>query len=89
MFVISLHLGIDCSPTAKLKSLQCCDAEKCGENEGDCGNDDHCISGLKCGTDNCPIGFPSYYDCCYKPLALGNFLFQFLMFITISKENSY
>ena len=39
---------------------------KCGENEGDCDYDSHCKAGLKCGSDNCPSGFPSYYDCCYK-----------------------
>ena len=44
----------------------CGEAIKCGENEGDCDNDSHCKAGLKCGTDNCPSNFPSYYDCCYK-----------------------
>ena len=39
---------------------------KCGENEGDCDYDSHCKAGLKCGSDNCPSGFPSYYDCCYR-----------------------
>ena len=50
-------------------SKSCCNTkpEKCGENEGDCDNDSHCKSGLSCGDDNCPSGFPPGYDCCYLP----------------------
>ena len=82
MLVIFLHLGIDCTATAPLKSIECCDkkSNKCGENEGDCDTDNDCKAGLKCGTKNaknCPSGFPSYYYCCYKPLALGNLFLLF------------
>ena len=47
----------------------CCSAShKCGENQGDCDNDSDCKHGLKCGTDNCPSGFPNKsFDCCYNP----------------------
>ena len=46
----------------------CSSSNKCDENQGDCDNDSDCKSGLKCGTDNCPAGFPDKsYDCCYKP----------------------
>ena len=73
MLVISLHIGIDCTATAPLKSYDCCNEETkiCGENEGDCDSDNDCHAGLKCGHNNCPSTFPSQYDCCYKPLALG------------------
>ena len=46
----------------------CSSSNKCDENQGDCDNDSDCKSGLKCGTDNCPAGFPDKtYDCCYNP----------------------
>ena len=61
----------DCTASTP-KDPSCCNkkTEKCGENEGDCDNDSHCKAGLKCGTDNCPSGFPSLYDCCYKPSSI-------------------
>ena len=46
--------------------------EKCGENEGDCDKDSHCKSGLKCGNNNCPSGFPSSFDCCYNPVVISS-----------------
>ena len=57
-----------CTASAAQKDSSCCNnkAEKCGENEGGCDNDSHCKTGLKCGANNCPSGFPSNYDCCYK-----------------------
>ena len=62
----------------------CCSAShKCGENQGDCDNDSHCKSGLKCGKDNCPAGFPSaFYDCCYNPKEPGKnaLLYQIVYF---------
>ena len=46
----------------------CSSSNKCDENQGDCDKDSDCKSGLKCGTDNCPTGFPDKsYDCCYNP----------------------
>ena len=41
---------------------------QCGDNEGDCDNDNQCKEGLKCGSDNCDIslGFASTVDCCYS-----------------------
>ena len=64
--------GEECTASAP-KDKSCCNkkAEKCGENEGDCDKDSHCKAGLKCGTDNCPSGFPSDYDCCYKASPSG------------------
>merc|ERR1719433_1837532 len=64
--------GEECTASAP-KDKSCCNkkAEKCGENEGDCDKDSHCKSGLKCGNDNCPSGFPSNYDCCYNPSPSG------------------
>ena len=55
--------------SAENTNWSCCStSHKCDENQGDCDNDSHCKSGLKCGTDNCPLGFPNKaYDCCYKP----------------------
>ena len=53
----------------------CCTKESpCGEKHGDCDVDEHCMEGLKCGTDNCRsmysnISFPNIdiqMDCCYK-----------------------
>ena len=46
----------------------CTSSSPCKEDEGDCDSDSDCESGLVCGTDNCPSGFPSSaYDCCEKP----------------------
>ena len=49
--------------------LCCTSSNQCGAKEGDCDTDDECISGLKCGQDNCDtaLGFPANYDCCYDP----------------------
>jgi len=45
----------------------CCDNQLCGENEGDCDNDDQCAGNLKCGKDNCVgEGFDGTDDCCYE-----------------------
>ena len=46
----------------------------CEENEGDCGNDNDCQTGLTCGTDNCPasLGFDSSIDCCNNHSSLKN-----------------
>ena len=65
-------LAVDCTASAP-KDWSCCNkkSEKCGEKEGDCDKDSHCKSGLKCGTDNCPSGFPSIYDCCYNASESG------------------
>jgi hypothetical protein len=50
--------------------------------EGDCDNDDHCASGLKCcqrnsASDSCTglklTGMPSNYDFCYEPMLSGPF----------------
>ena len=62
-------LVLDCTTVAPNDDKSCCNnkAEKCGENEGNCDKDSHCKPGLKCGMGNCPNGFPSDYDCCYKP----------------------
>ena len=58
-----------CSISAP-KSKFCCqdkpDSQKCGENEGGCFADWNCKSGLMCGYE-CPEGFPSDFQCCYKP----------------------
>ena len=44
----------------------CTSSNPCGEDEGDCNNDDECKIGHKCGTDNCrsTLGYESFYDCC-------------------------
>lgn len=38
---------------------------------GDCDGDGDCLSGLKCGKDNCPnevtSSFDATDDCCYDP----------------------
>ena len=38
----------------------------CDVGEGDCDHDYHCAKGLKCGSNNCGIGFAPWADCCYK-----------------------
>ena len=47
----------------------CCSSKLfgCYENEGGCMEDYDCAYGLNCGKNNCPEGFPSDYNCCYKP----------------------
>ena len=69
VYLLSLEAGC----TALATDWSCCDNKPggCGENEGDCDNDSHCKAGLKCGTDNCPSGFPSIYDCCYNASGSG------------------
>ena len=55
--------------TAENTNWSCCSvSQKCDEFQGDCDKDSECKSGLKCGTNNCPTGFPSSYDCCFKPM---------------------
>ena len=57
------------APNAPNSLSSCCEKkiDKCGENEGECHNDDDCKAGLKCGQSNCPPGFPSAgSDCCYE-----------------------
>ena len=46
-------------------NVDCC--TNCDINHGDCDTDIDCKNGLKCGTENCPTGYPSNYDCCYLP----------------------
>ena len=41
----------------------CSTQNKCAENEGDCDNDSHCNSGLKCGKDNCPARYGYNHSC--------------------------
>ena len=61
------------SCTAEDTDKDCCSTNnKCGEGQGDCDDDSHCMEGLKCGHvgDYCPEGFPDGdYDCCYKQFA--------------------
>ena len=59
----------DCCTSTPCDSVnghgRCCTPKfKCGEGEGDCDKDSHCKNGLKCGTNNCPGGFPDGFDCC-------------------------
>ena len=70
-----LFLGLNCQGSNA--DWSCCNIYEsnrlgpCKEDEGDCDSDSDCESGLVCGTDNCPSGFPSSaYDCCYKPSGL-------------------
>ena len=44
----------------------CSACNLCGENEGDCKNDNQCQKGLKCGQGNCPASFGVDTNCCYK-----------------------
>ena len=46
----------------------CTNDNLCGENEGDCDNNNQCQGDLECGTDNCPsyLEFDYSIDCCYK-----------------------
>ena len=46
----------------------CTSSNPCGEDQGDCDLNGHCIQGHICGTDNCrsSLGFESFYDCCYS-----------------------
>ena len=53
---------------------ECCtSANPCGENQGDCDNDNECLGDLKCGegheefNDNCDSSFADGADCCYQP----------------------
>ena len=45
----------------------CSSKYPCGDNDGDCDNDNECKEGLKCGSNNCDtsLGFHSSADCCY------------------------
>ena len=48
----------------------CTDTKSCGVGQGDCDSDSDCLSGLKCGSNNCLSDFNwggSSTDCCYKP----------------------
>ena len=51
------------------KGHACCTpGHKCWVGEGDCDKDADCQDGLKCGVDNCKIGYSNVgYDCCYFP----------------------
>ena len=44
----------------------CCSySDPCLEGEGDCENDDHCATGLRCGDNNCDgDSFDGDDDCC-------------------------
>ena len=65
-----IFLGTKCQGSNTNWSC-CTSSSPCKEDEGDCDTDSDCESGLVCGTDNCPSGFPSSaYDCCYKPSGL-------------------
>ena len=47
----------------------CCSPfNKCPIDHGDCDSDADCLSGLKCGIDNCRMewGFIWNSDCCYR-----------------------
>jgi hypothetical protein len=65
--------GEDCTATAPI-DYTCCENKpgKCGEFEGDCDHDNHCKAGLRCGSNNCPSGLPSGFDCCFKPGRYGS-----------------
>ena len=63
-------------------------------NEGDCDSDAGCLSGMKCGEDNCPHELSPYLypgsDCCFDPdkskqknllsIPLVNFKYSMLIF---------
>ena len=44
----------------------CATGTRCGENEGDCDENNECQDGLVCGVNNCPeyLGFNYEIDCC-------------------------
>ena len=45
----------------------CCNSSNlCDVDEGDCGADSDCESGLICGTNNCASPFPDTHDCCTR-----------------------
>ena len=46
----------------------CCATNNlCGLEQGNCGDDSHCIYDLICGTKNCGANFPEGTNCCRKP----------------------
>ena len=50
-----------------------CNEIVCGENEGDCDEDNQCEKGLNCGTNNCEgVEFDEGDDCCSKSTALDD-----------------
>jgi len=51
----------------------CSETNKCGDMEGDCDNDDQCIDGFVCGTNNCPktSTFEDTDDCCVNSKCTG------------------
>jgi hypothetical protein len=62
-----------------LKKWSCCSiTNQCGENEGDCDSDTHCLNDLKCGTENC-VGphFNPLADCCFRWEIFGLWLLLF------------
>ena len=73
-----VYLGFDsnvncCSRPTNGHENFCTTNHACGHYEGDCDNDNECLSGLKCGIDNCPpsLGFNSSVDCCYNQTLLN------------------
>ena len=50
----------------------CCKpSNQCNVDEGDCDSDSDCMTGLKCGSNNCKVktglDWDSTDDCCFKP----------------------
>ena len=62
------HIHTECDGDSK--DWSCCSStSKCGVGEGDCDNDSHCNTGLKCGTNNCKQFNPlaqKAADCCIE-----------------------
>jgi len=46
------------------------DLGKCIAGEGDCDENDQCVTGLVCGTNNCGTDLDDLADCCYDPTDL-------------------
>ena len=68
-----------------ITDMNCCSAGRpCGIGEGDCDYDGDCQNGLRCGTDNCFVDFPTPYgynweimaDCCFGILFKYSYLFS-------------
>ena len=82
--LLKCHILISEKCSAGNTDVSCCSTfHKCDENQGDCDYDSHCKRGLKCGDNNCPLEFPSNYDCCFNPK--GKYVFYLHYLITIKQ----
>ena len=75
-FHLKIHSELDLGPVNGDDDW--CTTEKpCGQDEGNCETDDHCLEGYICGYRNCPseLGFASETNCCFEKSAYCSSLY--------------